>query len=71
VGDWLVSNGTTWDKLDHTDAVVSVAGLTGAIAAGALVNACNAIAIADGNIDGGTDDDSFMDPVFDIDCGVF
>ena len=31
VGDWAVSNGTTWDKVDNTDAVSSVAGKTGAV----------------------------------------
>jgi hypothetical protein len=31
VGDWAVYNGTTWDHLDATDAVVSVDGLTGAV----------------------------------------
>ena len=31
VGDWLVSNGTTWDKIDNTDKVSSVAGRTGAV----------------------------------------
>lgn len=37
VGDWLVSNGSTgWDKIDNTDLVKSVAGLTGAITAAAL-----------------------------------
>ncbi|HWB00635.1 MAG TPA: hypothetical protein VG713_19210 [Pirellulales bacterium] len=39
VGDWLVSNGSTWDKIDNTDSVVSVAGLTGAIAASSLKSA--------------------------------
>lgn len=31
VGDWLVSNGAAWDKVDNTDAVASVAGKTGAV----------------------------------------
>ena len=31
IGDWLVSNGTTWDKVDNTDSVTSVAGKTGNI----------------------------------------
>ena len=30
-GDWAVSNGTSWDKVDNTDAVQSVAGRTGAV----------------------------------------
>lgn len=33
VGDWLVSNGTTWDKVDNTDAVASVHGRLGAVVA--------------------------------------
>jgi len=31
VGDWIVSNGTAWDKIDNTDAVSSVNGATGAV----------------------------------------
>lgn len=31
VGDWIVSNGATWDKVDNTDSVSSVAGRTGAV----------------------------------------
>ena len=31
VGDWITSNGTTWDKTDNTETVSSVAGRTGAI----------------------------------------
>ena len=31
IGDWIVSNGTTWDKIDNTDQVSSVAGRTGAV----------------------------------------
>lgn len=36
VGDWIISTGTSWSKIDNTDAVASVAGLSGAITAGAL-----------------------------------
>lgn len=36
VGDWLVSDGVKWTKIDNTDAVASVAGLRGAITAAAL-----------------------------------
>ena len=32
VKDWAVYNGATWDKVDNTDAVVSVAGKTGIVA---------------------------------------
>lgn len=31
VGDWLVSIGTKWDKIDNTDAVASVNGKTGVV----------------------------------------
>ncbi|OBQ91418.1 hypothetical protein [Mesorhizobium sp. AA23] len=31
VGDWIVSNGTSWDKIDNTDQVSSVAGKSGAV----------------------------------------
>ena len=36
VGDWVVYNGTTWNKIDNTDAVISVAGLMGVISVSAL-----------------------------------
>ena len=35
-GDWIVSTGVDWRKVDNTDAVASVAGLTGTITASAL-----------------------------------
>lgn len=31
VGDWAIYNGDSWDKVDNTDAVVSVNGYTGAV----------------------------------------
>jgi len=31
IGDWAVYNGTTWDKVDNSDKVSSVAGKTGAV----------------------------------------
>jgi hypothetical protein len=33
VGDWIISNGTYWEKVDNTDAVTSVFGRIGAILA--------------------------------------
>lgn len=36
VGDWVISNGSAWVKVDNTDAVASVAGLMGAITASDL-----------------------------------
>jgi hypothetical protein len=38
-GDWVVSDGISWNKIDNTDAVVSVAGLTGTITDYQLSNA--------------------------------
>lgn len=38
-GDWVVSNGTAWTKIDNTDSVSSVAGLTGVISRPALQTA--------------------------------
>lgn len=38
-GDWVVSNGLAWTKIDNTDSVSSVAGLTGVISKGALQTA--------------------------------
>jgi hypothetical protein len=35
VGDWIISNGAQWEKVDNTDAVVSVHGRIGAIVANA------------------------------------
>lgn len=31
VGDWIVSNGTAWDKIDNSETVQSVAGKTGVV----------------------------------------
>jgi len=31
VGDWIISNGTTWEKIDQTETVSSVNGQTGAV----------------------------------------
>jgi hypothetical protein len=33
VGDWIISNGTSWEKVDNTDAVTTVFGRLGAIVA--------------------------------------
>lgn len=41
VGDWIVSNGAAWDKVDNTDQVTAVAGLQGAISAASLLSALN------------------------------
>lgn len=39
VGDWIVSTGYSWEKIDNTDAVSSVAGLVGNVNASALAAA--------------------------------
>jgi hypothetical protein len=31
IGDWVIFNGSTWEKVDNTDSVVSVNGQTGAV----------------------------------------
>ena len=31
MGDWIIFNGTVWEKVDNTDAVISVNGQTGAV----------------------------------------
>ena len=36
VGDWIISNGTRWDRVKNVDTVISVADLRGAITAAAL-----------------------------------
>lgn len=55
VGDLLISNGTTWDKYDNTDAVNSVAGRTGAVvltkADVGLSNVIDAIQFLASNVD--------------------
>lgn len=59
VGDWIVSNGASWDKIDNTDQVSSVAGRMGAITltladiggAGTIASqAANNIAITGGTL---------------------
>jgi hypothetical protein len=46
VGDWLVSNGSSWDKVDSSDQVNSVAGLIGTITTAALQGALGLGALA-------------------------
>jgi hypothetical protein len=48
VGDWIIFNGATWDKVDNTDQVTSVAGRQGAVV---LVKADVGL----GNVDNTTD----------------
>lgn len=50
IGDWAIFNGSVWQKVDNTDAVVSVNGQTGVVVlgvaniAGAVPNTVNVIA---------------------------
>jgi len=46
VGDWAVYDGTAWRKIDNTDAIAAVAGLTGNISAASLKTALE-ITVAD------------------------
>ncbi|GMM93128.1 hypothetical protein [Qipengyuania sp. MTN3-11] len=46
VGDWVISNGSTYDKIDNTDLVTSVAGLQGVISAADLRTALGALQAA-------------------------
>lgn len=46
VGDWIVSNGTTWAKIDSSDQVNSVAGLQGTITDANLRTALNVLTAA-------------------------
>jgi hypothetical protein len=46
VGDWIVSNGSKWDKIDSTDQVTSVVGLQGNISKVALLGALELAAVA-------------------------
>lgn len=38
-GDWIISNGSAWTKIDNTDAVTSVVGQTGAVTAQQIASA--------------------------------
>ncbi|MCJ2039849.1 hypothetical protein MKK55_13010 [Methylobacterium sp. J-059] len=44
IGDWAVSDGTYWEKVDSSDQVISVAGLQGAITAAQLRSALSLVA---------------------------
>ena len=50
ISDWIISNGTSWDKLDNSATVVSVAGKTGAVS---LVKADVGLTLADNTADTG------------------
>lgn len=55
VGDWAVFDGAQWGKIDNTDAVSSVAGLTGAVSGSALkaalgITAADVGAVAAGDV---------------------
>jgi len=47
IGDWIIFNGTVWEKVDNTDAVISVNGNTGAVA---LTGTTDRITISGANV---------------------
>ena len=50
-GDWAIYNGTAWQKIDQTNLVISVNGLTGAVTLDASsVGAVASVASADGSV---------------------
>jgi hypothetical protein len=57
VGDWIVSNGVVWEKVDNSASVSSVAGLVGAIAGADLKTAMVFVKgdVGLGNVDNTTD----------------
>jgi hypothetical protein len=51
IGDWAIYNGTAWEKIDNTDAVTSVNGLTGTVVLTASsLGALTGITSTDGSI---------------------
>jgi hypothetical protein len=51
IGDWVISDGTAWEKIDNTDLVASVFGRTGAVVAvGGDYTASQITNVAAGNI---------------------
>lgn len=59
VGDWIISNGTYWGKVDNTDSVISVNGHTGAV----TLTLSDIIAVPIPISSGGTNAVSFVSPV--------
>lgn len=59
IGDWIISNGAVWQKIDNTDVVTSVAGLTGAISGASLKTALSLVKadVGLGNVDNTSDAD--------------
>lgn len=57
IGDWIVSNGSSWDKIDNTDQVTRVAGLQGDILASSLKTALTLVKadVGLGNVDNTSD----------------
>lgn len=51
VGDWLISIGSAWKKIDNTDAVTSVVGQTGAVTAAQISSALSLGAAATKGVD--------------------
>ena len=66
VGDWVISSGVKWEKIDNTDAVSSVAGLTGAITVPSLIEKLDSS--IDGIISGWWADTSVGETKLDTDA---
>lgn len=67
IGDWVVSNGSIWEKIDNTDQITSVAGLQGVITAASLKTALDVQAISSSSNNGyfkinGTDTNVYTHP---------
>lgn len=59
-GDWVVSDGNNWNKIDNTDAVSSVAGLTGVITADQLKEVLGTGTAGSGIQDGESGNETFL-----------
>lgn len=55
IGDWIISNGVTWDKVDNTDAVSSVVGETGNVSAASIYSALYGDGLLDSYVTYGND----------------
>lgn len=71
VGDWIVSNGSGWDKIDNTDSVSSVNGATGAVTISTITgNAGTATKLATARTVAMTGDVSWTSAAFDGSANV-
>jgi trimeric autotransporter adhesin len=71
VGDWIVSNGSAWDKIDNTDSVSSVNGATGAVSITTISgNAGTATKLLTARTIAMTGDVTWTSPAFDGSANV-